>query len=151
MIKYKTKVLFMNKWIMEHPDLSSNEVYKHWKGKKHSYRKQNMLATYRSVHSKPEPTLRKRIISTPIKYRKRKIKIKEPVDIPETQALKGYDSFYHALDVMVVVRGKPKNFADMRHLMYQSKFKSPSGGYPNKPQSLAAWNYLVKKRKRGEI
>jgi len=159
MIKYKTKVIFMNKWIAEHPSLSSNEVYKHWKRKAHSYRKQEMLRTYRSVHRKPEPSLIKIARSIPIKYRKkypkdyRRLRPEEPKPKPEEEEPpmideKRYESFYHALDVMVRARRKPKNFQDMRQMMYKSKF---SKTYPNKKQSERAWGYLKKQRKLGNI
>jgi len=157
MIKYKTKVIFMNKWIAEHPSLSSNEVYKHWKRKAHSYRKQEMLRTYRSVHRKPEPSLIKIARSIPIKYRKkypkdyRRLRPEEPKPKPEEEEEKppgDYEHFYHALDVMVRARRKPKNFQDMRQMMYKSKF---SKTYPNKKQSEKAWSYLKKQRKLGNI
>ena len=159
MIKYKTKVIFMNKWIAEHPSLSSNEVYKHWKGKAHSYRKKEMLKTYRSVHRKPEPSLIKIARSIPHKYRKkyhkdyRRLRHEEPKPKHEEEEPpmideKRYESFYHALDVMVRARRKPKNFQDMRQMMYKSKF---SKTYPNKKQSERAWGYLKKQRKLGNI
>ena len=147
MIKYKTRVIFMNKWIAEHPSLSSNEVYKHWKGKAHSYRKKEMLRTYRSVHRKPEPSIEKIARSIPIKYRK-KVKPKFKPEEEKEKPPGDYEHFYHALDVMVRARRKPKNFQDMRQMMYKSKF---SKTYPNKKQSEKAWGYLKKQRKLGNI
>lgn len=138
----------MNKWIKDHPDLSSNKVYKHWKGKAHSYRKQEMLRTFRSVHRKPEPSIEKKAKSIPVKYRKKPKPEVKWEEAEEEEHIENYEPFYHALDVMVQARRKPKNFQDMRQMMYKSKFNK---NYPSKKQSERAWNYLKKQRKLGNI
>ena len=139
MIKYKTKVLFMNRWIKEHPDLSARQVYLHWKGTAHGYRKQNMLATYRSVHNIPEPSSEKKTRSIPLKYRVKKPTLPPPPkELPERVRDEQYEAFYDAITTYVMPK-HPKNYEDLRYWMYKTL---NSRGYPSKKQSALAWYFM---------
>ena len=147
MIKKETKIKFLTKYINEHPDQKASEIYNHWKGKKHSIRKKDMLSLYHDV--KDIPPVRDPSLYIPKKYRKKPVRrdvevIEDLEEISDTD----YAPYYRSLRMMISRKGRPQNKPDMEMMMYKSGFrkKGMSNLYPTGRQIQVAWDYL----KRGK-
>jgi len=68
-------------YTQSNPGLSGNQIYQHFKGTKFGMRKQDFYKVYRTSKHRPEPTPEKRYRATPIKYRKKPIKVRKIVPI----------------------------------------------------------------------
>ena len=68
-------------YTQSNPGLSGNQIYQHFKGSKFGIRKQEFYKLYRTVKHRPDPTPEKRYRATPIKYRKKPVKVRKIVPI----------------------------------------------------------------------
>ena len=146
MIKKETRIKFLTKYINEHPDQKATVIYNHWKNKKHSIRKKEFLALYRS--EKQIPVTRDPSKYIPKKYRKKPVKREIEVIEDFGEITTDYNPFYSAVKTMVTRKGRPRGRHDLEFMMYKSGFRKDGrfNKYPTGRQIQVAWDYL----KRGK-